>query len=173
MWEFLQTASVAASLFNTYASFRAQKEAREETIYTQKSNLAYAKRKKLKATQEYGAIVSYNVDMTRQKSLEDRQALGANILNSGIAITPFDSAGLLLRHQAYHDEMFARAKESEYYHNRPKLNINQDLVQHGISTVEKSAPFATLATAVGGGIELSKILSQINAQNSAKNNQGS
>ena len=69
--------------------------------------------------------------------------------------------------------MFARAKESEYYHNRPKLNINQDLVQHGISTVEKSAPFATLATAVGGGIELSKILSQINAQNSTKNNHSS
>ena len=168
MWNFLQTASVAASLFNTYASFKAQKEARDETIYTQRSNLAFAKKKKLKATREYGAIVSYNVDMTRQKSLEDRQAIAGNILNSGIAITPFDSAGLLLRHQAYHDELFARAKESEYYHNRPKLNINKDLVQHGISAVQKSAPFATLATAVGGGIELSKILSQINVQNADK-----
>jgi hypothetical protein len=165
MFPFLETATIASSLFNTYASFRAQKEARDETIYTQKSNLAFAKKKKLKATQEYGAIVSYNVDMTRQKSLEDRQTLGANILNSGIAITPFDSAGLLLRHQAYHDEMFARAKETEYYHQRPKPNVNKDLVQHGISAIEKSAPFATLSTAVGGGIDLAKILNTIGKNN--------
>ena len=46
MWTFLQTASVAASLFNTYASFKAQKEARDETIYTQRSNLAFAKKEK-------------------------------------------------------------------------------------------------------------------------------
>ena len=103
--------------------------------------------------------------MTRQKSLEERQGIAGNILSSGIAITPFDSAGLLLRHQAYHDELFARAKESEYYHQRPKLNINKDLVQHGIAAVNTSAPFATLATVVGGGIELSKILEQIRSQN--------
>ena len=162
---FLEAATMASSLFNTYASFKAQKEAREETIYTQKSNLAFAQKKKRKATQEYGAIVSYNVDMLRQKSLGERQAIGANILNAGIAITPFDSAGLLLRHQAYHDELFARAKESEYYHSRPKLNVNKDLVQHGIRAVEKSAPFATLSTAVSGGIDLAKILSQISTNN--------
>ena len=48
--------------------------------------------------------------MIRQTQLGKYQELATNILNSGLAITPYDSAGLLIRHQAYADEMEARAK---------------------------------------------------------------
>jgi hypothetical protein len=153
--------AVGTSAFNTFATFKAQQEQRRENIYQQQATLNHAKAKKRKATQEYGAIVSFQMDMLRQNQMGRRQELGANILQSGMVITPYDSTGLLLRHQAYHDEMSARAKETEFYHNRPRLGVNKDLILHNIDSVKKSAPWQNLATSIGGGIDLIKTLDKI------------
>jgi hypothetical protein len=146
-----------SSAFNTFATFKAQQEHRQESVYQQRATLNHARAKKRKATQEYGAIVSFQMDMLRQNQLGRRQELGANILQSGMVITPYDSTGLLLRHQAYQDEMNARAKETEFYHARPRLGVNKDLILHNLRTIEQSAPWQNLATSIGGGIDLIKL----------------
>jgi hypothetical protein len=158
--------AVGTSAFNTFATFKAQQEQRQETIYQQQATLHHAKTKKRKATQEYAAIVSFQMDMLRQNQLGRRQELGSNILQSGMVITPHDSTGLLLRHQAYHDEMSARAKETEFYHNRPRLGVNKDLILHNIDSVKKSAPWQNLSTSISGGIDLIKTWDKIHSNES-------
>ena len=65
--------AVSTSAFNTFATFKAQQEQRRETIYQQQATLNHAKAKKRKATQEYGAIVSFQMDRLRQNQLGRRQ----------------------------------------------------------------------------------------------------
>lgn len=149
--------AIGTSAFNSFAIFKAQQEQRSETIYQQTATLNHARAKKRKATQEYGAIVSFQMDILRQNQMGRRQELGANILQSGMVITPHDSTGLLLRHQAYQDEMNARAKETEFYHNRPRLGLNKELILHNIDSVKKSAPWQNMATSISGAIDLIKL----------------
>ena len=92
------------------------------------------------------------------------QQQGYNILQSGIGITATDSAGLLLRHQAYMDEMHARSVEAKLLHQRPRSSFNQNLldlnekaIKHNISSIRAASPWQTLGTVLGGVRDLASI----------------
>jgi hypothetical protein len=178
MFDFLQLfsngasiLSTGASLFNTYAGLQANKERTKQALYEQqhllKQQQEHARfdgQQLLERTAEYSAISSYHVDMLRQKQMHDRQELGYNILKSGIGITATDSAGLLLRHQAYIDEMHARSIEAKLFHERPRSSFNKNImelntqgIKHNISSIKSASPWQTLGTLVGGVRDLASI----------------
>ena len=163
--------STGLSIFNTYANLKANKEIRSQRIQRQKYEgqslqlaIQFDKEKVEEATGEYGAIVSYQIDMLRQKQLAERQKLGYNMLKSGIGITPNDTSGQLLRYQAYMDEMQARNVEAIMYHKRPKSSLNPALAVHnlqgldrGIRDIEGAAPWEDTRTMMRGIFDLANI----------------
>lgn len=163
--------ATGTSLLNTYAQLRANKEKTNQSLYEQRhylrqqqESVRFDRQQLVERTAEYGAISSYHVDMLRQNQLSNRQQLGYNILKSGIGITSTDSAGLLLRHTAYMDEMKARSIEAEYFHGRPRSNINNALMDlnkeaigHNINNIKSASPWANLGTITGGIFDLAKI----------------
>jgi hypothetical protein len=163
--------ATGTSLFNTYAQLRAGKERTNEALYQQQHMLAQQQeharfdgQQLAERTAEYNAISSYHVDMLRQDQLYNRQRLGYNILQSGIGITATDSAGLLLRHQAYMDEMQARSVEAKLFHERPRSSLNQNLLdlnakaaRHNISSIKSASPWQTLGTVLSGVRDLASI----------------
>ena len=156
--------SVGASVFNTYANMRAQREQRNEHIWQAKRAMEYfdqENQKVAEAQQEYGAIISYQIDMLRQNQLSKRHQLAYTMLQSGMGIEPTDSAGLLLRFQGYQDEMTARATEAEMVYHRPKpKSMDKESLRHGIGKMRESAPFQDMAHIVRGGSELINIFRQ-------------
>lgn len=153
--------SVGASLFNSYASMRAQREQRNEQIWQANRAMAYCdeeNQKVAEAQQEYGAIVSYQIDQVRQNQLSKRHQLAYTMLESGMGITPTDSAGLTLRFQAYQDEMSARATEAEMVYHRPRpKSMDKESIQHGIGKIGESGTFQDIGHIVKGGSELINI----------------
>ncbi len=163
--------ATGTSLFNTYAQVRASKERASEGLYQQRHTLAqqqeharFDRQELVERSAEYSAISSYHVDMLRQEQLHNRQQLGYNILQSGIGITATDSAGLLLRHQAYMDEMHARSVEAKLFHQRPRSSFNQNLldlnekaIKHNISSIRAASPWQTLGTVLSGVCDLASI----------------
>lgn len=163
--------AIGSSIFNSYAQLRANKERSREELWQQQYRLKALEqqkrfniRKVKEQEAEYNEICSYNIDMLRQNQLGARQQLGYNILKSGIGITGTDSAGLLLKHQAYMDEMKARSLEAEYYYNRPRLNFNQGLadlekgaINRNIRNIKQASPWQNLGTIVGGIRDLAEI----------------
>ncbi|HJD55390.1 MAG TPA: DUF4315 family protein [Rickettsia endosymbiont of Pyrocoelia pectoralis] len=163
--------AAGSSLVNSYAQLRASKERNKEAIYEQQYRLKALERQKRYNIQEvkqreaeYNEICSYNIDMLRQNQLMARQQLGYNILKSGVGITNLDSAGLLIKHQAYMDEMKARSVEAEYYHNRPRLNFNQGLfdlekeaISRNVKNIKSASPWQNLGAIVGGVRDLAEI----------------
>jgi len=128
--------ATGASLFNTYANLQAGQEQskaalheRQFMLQQQSEDIRFDKQRLRESLAEYSAISNYQVDMLRQDQLYRRQQLGYNILSSGVGITPTDSAGLLLRHQAYMDEMQARSAEAQANYNRPRSNMNYKALQ--------------------------------------------
>ncbi|WP_342270051.1 hypothetical protein [Rickettsia endosymbiont of Orchestes rusci] len=94
--------ATGASLLNSYAQLRANKEQAANALYSQRHALRAAGeqerfdfRQLQERKAEYSEICNYHVDMLRQNQLSNRQQLGYNILKSGIGITSTDSAGLL------------------------------------------------------------------------------
>jgi hypothetical protein len=156
--------SVAASLFNTYAQMRAGREQRNEQIWQAKRAMAYfdeENQKVAEAQQEYGAIISYQIDQLRQNQLSKRHQLAHALLSSGMGITPTDSAGLMLRFQGYQDEMAARAGEAEMVYHRPKpKSMDKEALRHGIGKMREAAPFQDIGQIVKGGSELINIFRQ-------------
>ena len=137
--------SAGTSIFNTYAQMRSQGEQRSDLAFqAQRASILQAEedQKVAMAQQEYGAIVSYQIDQMRQGGLMKRQQLAYNMLNSGMGISPTDSAGLFLRHQAYHDEMAARAQEATFTYQRPKPHrgIDEVALKRGLETMRKVLP---------------------------------
>jgi len=178
MFDFLNFFSSGASIFatgtsvlNTYAQIRANKERSKQAIYEQQhllrkqqEEVRFNQQQLYERTAEYGAISSYHVDSLRQEQLHNRQQMGYNILKSGIGISSSDSAGLLLKHMAYMDEMKARSVEAEHYHQRPRSNLNTALfdldkqaINRNISAIKSASPWQTLGTVLGGISELSRI----------------
>ncbi|HJD55380.1 MAG TPA: hypothetical protein LFW21_01760 [Rickettsia endosymbiont of Pyrocoelia pectoralis] len=163
--------AAGSSLVNSYAQLRASKERNKEAIYEQQSRArALEQQKRFNARDvkqreaEYNEICSYNIDMLRQNQLMARQQLGYNILKSGVGITGFDSAGLLLKHQAYMDEMKARSVEAEYYHNRPRINFDQGLfdlqkeaISRNIKNIKQASPWSNIGAIAGGVRDLTEI----------------
>ncbi|WP_341793365.1 MULTISPECIES: hypothetical protein [unclassified Rickettsia] len=163
--------ATGASLLNSYAQLRANKEQAANALYSQRHALRvlreqerFDSRQSQERKAEYSEICNYHVDMLRQNQLSNRQQLGYNILKSGIGITSTDSAGLLLRHQAYMDEMKARSVEAEYYSGRPRSNINsamsdlnKELINRNISGIKSAAPWQNLGTLIGGVRDLASI----------------
>ena len=163
--------ATGASLLNTYAHLRANKEKSNQALYEQRhylkqqqENIRFDRAQLMMRTAEYGAISSYHVDMLRQNQLSNRQLLGYNILKSGIGITSTDSAGLLLKHMAYMDEMKARSVEAEYFHKRPRSNLNMGMMdlnkeaaRHNINSINSASPWQSLGTIAGGVFDLAKI----------------
>ena len=163
--------ATGTSLFNTYANLRANREKAGQTLYEQKHLLKqqqessrFDKQQLLERTAEYGAISSYHIDILRQEQLHNRQQLGYNILKSGIGITATDSAGLLLKHAAYMDEMKARSVEAEYIHQRPRSNfnpamleLNKQAINHNLTAIKSASPWQTLGTVLRGISDLGKI----------------
>ena len=163
--------ATGTSLLNSYAHLKATREKSNQSLYEQRhylrqqqENIRFDKQQLLEKTAEYGAISSYHVDMLRQNQLSNRQQLGYNILKSGIGITSTDSAGLLLRHTSYMDEMKARSALAEYFHQRPRSNLNNNLLElnkeainHNISSIKSASPWQTLGTVAGGIFDLAKI----------------
>jgi len=156
--------SVGASVFNTYANMRAQQEQRNEQIWQAKRAMAYfdqENQKVAEAQQEYGAIISYQIDQVRQNQLSKRQQLAYATLESGMGIEPTDSAGLMLRFQGYQDEMAARAMEAEMVYHRPRpKSMDKEAVRHSIGKMREGAPFQDIAQVVRGGRELVNIFRQ-------------
>ena len=163
--------ATGASLFNTYAQLRSNKERHNQALYEQRhylrrqqENIRFDRQQLAEAAGEYGAISSYHIDMLRQEQLSNRQQLGYNILKSGIGITATDSAGLLLRHMAYMDEMKARSVEAEYFHKRPRsglnmaaLDLDREAAAHNIRSIRSARPWEALSTIVGGISDLGRI----------------
>ncbi|WP_253307822.1 MULTISPECIES: hypothetical protein [unclassified Rickettsia] len=163
--------AVGSSLVNSYAQLRANKERNRQALYEQQHALRanqehyrFDARQLKEREAEYSEICNYHVDMLRQNQLSNRQQLGFNILKSGIGITATDSAGLLLRHQAYMDEMKARSVEAEYYSNRPRSNINpamlglnNEAINRNIAGIKSAAPWQQLGSIVGGIRDLASI----------------
>lgn len=163
--------TTSASLLNTYAQLKANKERTSQALYQQRhllkqqqENIRFDRTQLQERTAEYSAISSYHVDILRQNQLHNRQQLGYNILKSGIGITSTDSAGLLLRHMAYMDEMKARSVEAEYFHGRPRSNLNtalmdlnREAINHGISSIRSASPWASLGAVLSGVRDLSDI----------------
>lgn len=163
--------TTGASMFNTYAQLRANKEKTNQDLYKQsyllqeqKENIKFDRQQFFERTAEYGAISSYHVDMLRQEQVHNRQQIGYNILKSGIGITSTDSAGLLLRHMAYMDEMKARSVEAEYFHKRPRSGFNpalaslsREAINKNISNIKSASPWTSAATIIGGIRDLTSI----------------
>ncbi len=163
--------STGASLLNTYAQFRANKEKTHQAIgqnryllQQQEENAKFDRQQLLERTAKYGAISSYHIDMLRQEQMHNRAALGYQILRSGIGITSTDSAGLLLRHMAYMDEMKARSVEAEMFYKRPRSNFNPALadltrksLNQNISDIKSASPWSNAATLLGGVRDLASI----------------
>ena len=136
MFEFLKLfdsdiLSTGSTMFNTYARMRANREKVDSGIKDLKFkarklelDVEFDNQTTQEATKEYADICSYKIDELRKDQLLNRQALGYNILKSGIAITPKDTAGILTRMQAYDDEMKARSVEANMYYNRSRIKIN-------------------------------------------------
>ena len=96
--------------------------------------------------------------------MHNRQQLGYNILQTGIGITSTDSAGLLLKHMAYTDEMKARSVEAEYFHKRPRPGFNpalsslqKEAVGRNISQIKSASPWLQAATVFSGIRDLASI----------------
>ncbi len=178
MFDFLSFFSSGASIFatstsllNSYAQIKANKERSKQAIYEQQhilrkqqEEVRFSREQLFERTAEYGAISSYHIDMLRQEQLHNRQQIGYNILKSGIGISSTDSAGLLLKHMAYMDEMKARSVETEYYHQRPRSNLNTALIDldkqainRNIAAIKSASPWQTLGTVLNGISDLSKI----------------
>ncbi len=155
---------MGASLFNTYAGMRAQREQRNEQIRQANRAMAYfdeENQKVAEAQQEYGAIISYQIDRVRQNQLSKRQQLAHAMLSSGMGITPTDSAGLMLRFQGYQDEMSARAMEAEMTYHRPRAkSMDKESLRHGIGKIREGATFQDIGQIVKGGSELVRIFKQ-------------
>ncbi|WP_375330752.1 hypothetical protein [Candidatus Tisiphia endosymbiont of Oplodontha viridula] len=163
--------ATGTSLLNTYAQLRSNREKTKQSLYEQQhllkqqqEHLKFDRQQLFERTAEYGAISSYHVDMLRQEQLYNRQQLGYNILKTGIGITGTDSAGLLLRHMAYMDEMKARSVEAEYFHQRPRSNLNTALIDlkkqainRNISSINSAAPWQVLGTVLSGVSDLGEI----------------
>ncbi|MFP3017704.1 MAG: hypothetical protein ACEY3E_02080 [Candidatus Tisiphia sp.] len=163
--------ATGTSLLNTYAQLRSNREKTKQSLYEQQyllkqqqEHLKFDRQQLFERTAEYGAISSYHVDMLRQEQLYNRQQLGYNILKTGIGITGTDSAGLLLRHMAYMDEMKARSVEAEYFHQRPRSNFNTALIDlkkqainRNISSINSAAPWQALGTVLSGVSDLGEI----------------
>jgi hypothetical protein len=161
----------SSSVFNTYAQLRANKEKASQELYKQRYYLRqqqeeqrFDQQQLLARTAEYGAISSYNIDMLRQEQLHDRQQIGYNILKSGIGITSTDSAGLLLRHMAYNDEMKARSVEAQMFYGRPRssfnpalANLQKEALNKNISNIKSASPWINAATVLGGALDLASI----------------
>ena len=156
--------SVGASLFNTYASMRAQREQRNEQTWQANRAMAYfdeENRKVAENQQEYGAIISYQIDQVRQNQLSKRHQLAYAMLESGMGITPTDSAGLMLRFQGYQDEMAARAMEAEMVYHRPRpKSMDKESLRHSIGKIREGATFQDIGQVVKGGSELISIFRQ-------------
>lgn len=163
--------AVGTSLLNSYAHLRANKERQNQQLYQQKyylrqqqENIKFDQQQLLEKTAEYGAISSYHVDMLRQEQMSYRQQLGYNILSSGIGITATDSAGLLLKHMAYMDEMKARSVEAEMFYKRPRsslnpamMKLNKEAINRNIKNIHASSPWENLGTILKGARDLSSI----------------
>ncbi|MDR0330053.1 MAG: hypothetical protein LBH99_05325 [Rickettsia sp.] len=163
--------ATGTSLLNTYAQLRSNREKTKQSLYEQQhllkqqqEHLKFDRQQLFERTAEYGAISSYHVDMLRQEQLYNRQQLGYNILKTGIGITGTDSAGLLLRHMAYMDEMKARSVEAEYFHQRPRSNLNtllidlkKQAINRNISSINSAAPWQALGTVLKGVSDLGEI----------------
>lgn len=163
--------ATGTSLFNSYANLRASKarsrqQIREQQhlIANQRENVRFDKERLRENLAEYSAISSYQIDMLRQEQLHQRQELGFNILASGVGITGTDSAGLLLRHRAYCDEMKARAFEAQIYYNRPRSNMNYNLAEGNIKalgdnvrSIKSAHPWRQMGTVIGGVRDLMSI----------------
>jgi hypothetical protein len=179
MFDFLNFFSSGANIFatgtsllNTYTQLRSNKEKTKQSLYEQQhllkqqqEHLKFDRQQLFERTAEYGAISSYHVDMLRQEQLYHRQQLGYNILKTGIGISNTDSAGLLLRHMAYMDEMKARSVEAEYFHQRPRSNLNTALIDlnkqtinRNISSINSAAPWRLLGTVLRGVSDLGEIV---------------
>lgn len=156
--------NVGTSLFNTYAHLRAGREQRNEQIWQMKRAMAYMdeeNQKVAEAQQEYGAIVSYQIDQLRQNHLSRRHQLAYSMLNSGLGITPTDSAGLMLRFQGYQDEMAARAAEAEMVYHRPRpKSMDKESFRHSIGKIREAAPFEDMGHVVRGGVDLMNVFRQ-------------
>jgi hypothetical protein len=178
MFDFLNFFSSGASIFaagssvlNTYAQLRANKEKMAQELYRQRYYLRQQEKEQrfdqqqlFERTAEYGAISSYQVDMLRQEQMHDRQQLGYNVLKSGIGITSTDSAGLLLRHMAYSDEMKARSVEAQMFYGRPRsgfnpalVNLQKEAVNKNISNIKSASPWINAASILGGALDLASI----------------
>jgi hypothetical protein len=97
MFDFLNFFSSGASIFatgasvvNTYAQLRSNKEKASQQLYEQQHYLCQQQEQQrfdsqqlFYRTAEYGAISSYHIDMLRQEQTHNRQRLGYNILKSG------------------------------------------------------------------------------------------
>jgi hypothetical protein len=163
--------ALGGSLVNSYAQLRANKEKSRQALYEQQHALRanqeqyrFDTRQLKEREAEYSEICNYHVDMLRQNQLSHRQELAYNILKSGIGITGTDSAGLLVRHQAYTDEMKARSVEAEYYSGRPRsninpamLNLNKEAINRNISGIKSAAPWQSLGTLLNGVKDLEKL----------------
>jgi|GEM_PF-3153496 len=163
--------AAGSSLVNSYAQLRATKERKAEALYEQQYRLKSLEQQKRfnigevkQREAEYNEICSYNIDILRQNQLMERQQLGYNILKSGIGITGTDSAGLLIKQQAYMDEMKARSVEAEYYHNRPRLNFNAGLfelekqhISRNIKNIKSASTWNNLGAIVSGARDLAEI----------------
>jgi hypothetical protein len=178
MFDFLSFFSSGASIFaagssvvNAYAQLNANKERSSQAIYQQRHYLRqqheqqrFDQQQLLERASEYGAISSYHVDMLRREQLSNRQQIGYNILKSGVGITSTDSAGLLLRHMAYADEMKARSVEAEMFYGRPRSGFNPALARlnledtnRNIGNIKSASPWVRAATILGGARDLAAI----------------
>jgi len=165
MLNFILGATAVLAGINTYTGIKANqaraKSAKRQLRWDNKLLARqYQVQKKVfeEATDEYAQICSYSIDKLRQKNLLQRQVIGYNLLKSGLAITPEDSAGQLIRFQAHEDEMGARAQEMQMYHNRPKMKIDKEgldlQINQGrqkIIDINKATPWASYAQ-VGQGL---------------------
>jgi hypothetical protein len=163
--------AVGSSMFNTYAQLRANKEKVKGELYKQRYLLReqqehnrFDQAQFLERSAEYGAISSYHIDILRQEQMHNRQQVGYNILQSGIGITATDSAGLLLKHMAYADEMKARSVEAEYFYGRPRSGYNPAMVSlqkeaanRSISQIKSASPWLQAATVFSGMRDLAAI----------------
>jgi hypothetical protein len=156
--------STGSTILNSYAQLRANKEKANAGISdlrykAQKLELdvEFDQRTTAESTREYADICSYEIDETRKDQLYGRQMLGYNMLKSGIAVTEYDTAGLMVKMQAYDDEMKARSIEAQMYHKRPQAKINPKAVNlakqytnTNIRNIQAAEPWNTSATVLGG-----------------------
>jgi hypothetical protein len=163
--------AAGSSMFNTYAQLRANKEKASQELYKQRYLLKeqqehdnFDQQQFFEKTAEYGAISSYHIDILRQEQMHNRQQLGYNILQTGIGITATDSAGLLLKHMAYMDEMKARSVEAEYFYGRPRSGFNpvlaslqKEAANRSISQIKSASPWLQAATVFSGMRDLAAI----------------